>query len=146
MAEEHGYAVAGIVFSGEHERLADTVPVEVGVVKCLCIVAIGIEVGPLALTLESSGDCIVAECFLFEAHFLELGVAYHEVAHDDGHLHHEFPVGIFLLAGLALFGTVLEVIALVALGVSLGPCHCALILLVVVDTFGHAADDFREVN
>ena len=58
----------------------------------------------------------------------------------------EFPVGILLLAGLALFGAVLEVLALIALAIFFGPCHSLGIFLVVIDAFFHAAEQLGFVN
>ena len=145
MAEEHGHTVAGIVFGGQHIGLTDAVPVERGIEQCLGIVTVGVEVGPLALSLESGRNGIVPQRFLLESHLQQFGVALHEVAHDEGHLHDKLPVGVLLLACLGL-GLHIIVLALVLLAVLLGPCHGLGILLLVIDALGHAADNLGEVD
>ena len=146
MAEEHGHAVAGIVLGSHHIGFTDAVPVERGIEQRFGIIAVGIEVGPLTLSLEAGGNGIVAQRLFLEAHLTQLGVALHQVAHDDHHLHDKFPVGILLFAGLALLGTILEVLAFVHLAIFLGPGHCLGIFFLVVDALRHAADDFGQVD
>ena len=120
MAEQHGHAVAGIVLGSHHIGFTDAVPVERGIEQRFGIIAVGIEVGPLALSLEAGGNGIVSQRLFLEAHLTQLGVAPHQVAHDNHHLHDELPVGILLFAGLALLGTILEVLAFVHLAIFLG--------------------------
>ena len=87
----------------------------------------------------------MADSLFLEAHFLELGVAEHEVADDESHLDNEFPVGILAGAVLLLFGTVL-VPTFIHLAVLLCPCHSLGILLMVVNAFIHAAENFGLIH
>ncbi len=146
VSEEHSDTIAGIILSSNDECLTDTVPVERSVHESLGVVAVGFPVGPLTLSLESCGYSVVTESLLLETEFAETGVAFHEVAHDECHLNDELPVGIFLLTGLALLRTVLEVLTLAGLAVLLGSLHSAGILLVIVDPFLHTAEDLGLVD
>ena len=87
----------------------------------------------------------MTDCFFEETHFAEFGIALHQVAHDEGHLYYKFPVGILASAVLLFFGAVL-VPALIYLTIFFSPRHCLGILFVVVNTFFHAAKDFRFVH
>src|SRR2546421_13037128 len=85
MAEEHGSAVERIVFGGDHERLANTVPIERRTKHGFHEMAVGIVVGPLALTLKSAGDSVVAGS-LFGELLLVFFVTVHELSCDDRHV------------------------------------------------------------
>ena len=146
MVEEHGNAVACVVFCSERDSFARSVPVERSIHERFGIVAVRIEVGPLALALETACDSVVSDSLFLETNLLKARVAVHEVLHDDHHLDDEFPVGILLLTCLGLALAVGDVLALVAHAMLAGPCHSLLVLLGVVDALGHAADDFGEVN
>ena len=61
-------------------------------------VAVGSEVGPLALPLEAPGNGVVAHGLLFEAHFGQFRIAVHQVTEDECHLYDIFPDGVFLFA------------------------------------------------
>ena len=146
MVEEHSHAVACVVLGSECDRLAQTVPIERGVHECFRIVAVRVEVGPLALALETACDGVVSDSLLLIAELGETRVAVHEVLHDDHHLHDELPVLVLLLACLCLLGAVSDVLALVGHAVLACPLHSLLKLYVVVDAFCHAADDLGEVD
>ena len=143
VSQEHGHAVEGVVFRGQHEGFADAVPVEGRIEDGLREVSVGIEVRPLALALEPAQDGVVAQGFLSEAHFLELGVALQEVLDDNGHLYHELPVLVFLFPGFLEVRAVAHILVLLA--VLLGPGKRLLKLLMVVDAPFHAADNLHLV-
>ena len=143
--EEHGHTVEGIVLSGYDDGLAAAVPVETGVEQGFAEVTVGLPVGPLALTLETAGNGVVAQRFLGESHFAEAGIALHQVAHDEVHLRHEFPILVLFLAGLLLFGAVL-VPPFVHLAVGIHPCLGLDVFFLVVDAFVHAAQDFGLIH
>ena len=145
LAEEHCHGIACIVFGSNNISLADTVPVEGAAKQSLGEVTVGLPVGPLTLSLETCRNSIVADSLFLEAHLAELGIAQHQVANDEGHLHYKFPVGILACTVLLLLGTVF-VPTLVHLTVFLCPSHSLGILLVVVDTLFHAAEDFCLVH
>ena len=146
VAEKHGHAVERIVLGGKRERLAAAVPVERRVEQRLGEVAVGVKVCPLALPLEACGNGVVPQRLLLEPEFFEFRVAQHEVAHDERHLHHKFPVAVLFLARLTLFGAVFEVVAFVGHAVLFRPGIGACIFFGVVDALGHAADNFGEVD
>ena len=83
--------------------------------------------------------------FFLEAHLTQLRIALHQVAHNDGHLYNKFPIFIFLLAGLGLGGKI-EILAFILLAILLCPCHRFSKLFLIINAFGHAADDFSQVN
>ena len=87
----------------------------------------------------------MTDCLFEESHFAEFGIALHQVAHDEGHLNHKFPVGILASAVLLFFGAVL-VPTLIYLTIFFCPRHCLGILFVVVNTFFHAAKNFSFVH
>ena len=143
VGEEHRNTVAGIVFRCENERFADAVPVEGGVEDRFHKVAVGHEVRPLALSLETAGDGVVSAGFFYKAHFRELFVADHEVTADNGHLGEEFPDFILFLAG---FSSLAVVDIFVFLAVFLDPVYRALVLFRIVNILLNAADDFALIN
>ena len=143
--QEHRHAVERVILRSEGNRAADAVPVERRIEDGLREVAVGTEVGPLALALESAGDGVVAGSLLLEAHAGEDGVALHQVAENHRHLDHVGPDGILLFAREAEVGRV-AVLAFTALAVALDPGHGAFVLLVVVDAQLDAALDFRAVD
>ena len=145
MCHQHGGAVEGVVLGGEDGRLATAVPVEVGVQKSLREVTVRHPVSPLALTLETAGDGVVAECLLLESQLAELRIAVHEIHHDDGHLDHELPILVLLLAGLALAFRIL-VPALVRHAVFPYPGHCLLKLLRIVYSQIHTPQDLDLID
>ena len=75
----------------------------------------------------------------------ELGIALHKVAHDERHLHNEFPIGILAGAVLLLFGAIL-IPTFVHLAIFFSPSHRLGIFFVVVNTFFHAAKNFCFVH
>ncbi len=145
MAEQHGHTVERIVFRGHDIGLTYAVPVERSVEQSFGEVAVGIEVGPLTLALESGQQSVVAESFFLESGFEQTWVALHQVAHDHGHLHHKLPVAVLGGAGFLLFRDV-DVLAFVHLAVLFGPCHGAGEFLFIVYAFGHTAHDLGHVH
>ncbi len=87
----------------------------------------------------------MTDSLFLESEFLQFRVAYHEVAHDNGHLHDKLPILVFLLAGLGLFRNV-NVYTLLCHAVLAGPLHRLLEFLLVIDSFCHAADDLGKVD
>ena len=146
VSEQHCYTVTSIVFGSHYECFTNTVPVERSVEQCFRIVTVRIKVCPLALSLEAGSDSIVSQSFFLESHFFQFRVSGHQVTHDDHHLHDKFPISIFLFAVFAFLRAVLEVFSFIYFAVFFSPCHCFGIFFVVIDTFFHAADDFRQVN
>ena len=159
MAEEHRDAVERVVLGGQHVSLADAVPVERGAHQRLGEVEVRLVVGPLALSLHTAEDGVVALGLFEVAHLGQLGIAVHQVADDHHALHGELPVGVLLLAVLALALAVVGghgraweegavfviVVAFLWLAIFVDPLHGALELVVVVDLEVHAAEDFHQV-
>ena len=143
--EEHRNAVQRVVFGGEGVGFADAVPVERRVEDGFREVAVGAEVGPLALALKTAGDGVVSGGLLFEAHFGELRIAHHEVAEDHRHFDHILPHLVFLFARIAEVFRV-EVLAFVCLAVLFDPSHSPFELLLVIDAQFDAAGDLRAVH
>ena len=139
--KQHTQAIEHIVFGSQDVRFASAVPVERAVEQCFGKVAVRIEVGPLALTLETGCYGVVSH-HLFFATCRQVLVAVHKVLDDDHHLHHKFPVLILL------FATLLQEFRILVpsfLAVFLGPCKCLFVFGLVVDFLGHAADNFHFV-
>ena len=137
---KHSRAVERVVLCGKNRRLPAAVPVEIGVQKGLREVPVRHPVGPLTLSLETSGDGVVSKSLLLESHLAELRVAVHKIHHDDGHLHHKLPILVLLLTGLLLAFRVL-VPALVRHAVFLDPGHSLLELLRIVYSKIHTPQD-----
>ena len=146
MTEEHSHAVERVVLGGEHVGLTCAVPVKRGTHQRLGEVKVGDIVGPLALALHTGSDGVVAQTLLLEAQLLETRVAVHQVVDDKHILDGELPVLVLLLAGLGLAYLLVVVVALIGLAVLLGPSHGLLVLLRVIDTLVHTAQDFDQVH
>ena len=146
MVEEHSHAVERVVLGGEHVGLACAVPVKRGTHQRLGEVKVGDIVGPLALALHTGSDGVVTQTLLLEAQLLETRVAVHQVVDDKHILYGELPVLVLLLAGLGLAYLLVVVVALIGLAVLLGPSHGLLVLLGVIDTLVHTAQDFDQVH
>ena len=144
MAEEHGYTVAGIIFSSYYVCFTDAVPVKRSIQQSFGVVTIRIKIRPLALSLETGGNGIVSKCFFLESHFTKFRIALHKVAHNDSHLHNEFPIFVFLLTSLGLCGDI-EILALIFLAILFCPCHGFSELFLIIDTFSHTTDNFSQV-
>lgn len=156
-AQKHRQTVETVVLGSESERLFLAVPVEGGVEHSLGEVAVGHEIGPLALTLEAAEYGVAAESLFVPAvlrarvlslcadgaDIVELIVAEHDVAADKSHLDDELPLLLLLLGGVSdIFGVLVE-----ALGaVFFDPLERALIFLVVIDAELDAAGDFDHVD
>ena len=140
--EQHAQTVEHVVLGGEDVGLAGAVVVKGGVQHGLGEVAVRIEVRPLALALEAAGDGVVAHG-LFLVALGQVLVAVHQILDDQVHLQGELPVLVLLLAALLELGGVL----VKALDdVLVGPGLELLVLGLVVDALGHAADDFHLVH
>ena len=140
--EQHAKPVERVVFGGEHVGLARAVPVKGGVEDRFGKIGVGVEVGPLTLTLKSCGDCVVSRC-LFLAACGELGVSVHQVLNDHGKQNAEFKVALLLLIALA---DEIGVLVKADAAVFLCPCKRTRIFVGIVDFLGHAADDLHLVN
>ena len=142
LTEEHTSSVEGVVLGGQNIWLAGTFPVEGGIQQGLGEVTVGIEVRPLALSLESTGNGVVAQSLLLATNGQVL-VAIEQVLDDAHHLHHKFP-GLFLfLRCLLHFGRVLVESFLAML---LRPGQGLLEFLLIVDVLGHPADNFNLIH
>ena len=144
MAEEHSYSVAGIIFSSQYVSFTNTVPVERSIQQGFREVTVRVEVRPLTLSLETSRNSIVTKCFFLESHFLQLRITFHQVAHDNGHLHNEIPVGIFFRTCLSL-GFYIEILSFVFLAIFFSPSHRFGVFFLIVNSFRHTANDFRQI-
>ena len=142
---KHGRAVERVVLGGEDRWLPAAIPVEVGVEEGLGKVSVRHPVGPLTLSLKTSGDGVVSKSLLLEPHIAEFRVAVHQIHHYDGHLHHKLPILVLLLAGLLLAFRVL-VPALVRHAVFLDPGHSLLELLRIVYSKIHTPQDFDLID
>ena len=146
--QHHGHAVEGIVFSGKRRGGLGAVPVKGGGKDGLGEVAVGQPVGPVALPLEPARDGVFAQGLLMPAHLVQFGVAVEDIPHDDGHLGDELPVlvgGDHLGAGDDL-GQLLTGVAVKTLpAVGADPSQGLVVLLMVVDLQGDAADDLGQI-
>ena len=73
----------------------------------------------------------------------KLVVSVHEILDDDHHLYDKFPLFFLYFACILKLGRIL-VKGFPAL--CLCPCESLFVFRFVVDTLGHAADDFNLVN
>ncbi len=140
--KEHPQTVQHVVLGRQDIRLPRPVPVERSVQKRLREVCVGIEIGPLALALETGRDRVVADGFLGELR-IELVAAAHQLLDDNHHFHHKLPVLLLLLRRPA---DEFRVLVESFLAVRLRPGQGALILVMVVDALGHAADDLHLIH
>ena len=62
--EHHSKSVENVVLCSKDVWLTSSVPVERCIQNCLCEVSVRIEVCPLSLSLESSCQSVVSDCFL----------------------------------------------------------------------------------
>ena len=143
MTEQHRHTVAGIVFRCKNIGFANTVPVERRIENGLHEVAVGHEVGPLTLPLESGGDRVVPAGLFHESHFREFFIADHEVAGNDRHLGDVFPDFFLFRRRLSGF-SVVNILVLPA--VLLNPGNRLFVFFGIVDILVHAADDFALIN
>ena len=158
MSEKHRHAVEEVVLCSEHISLARSVPVERRAEHRLGEVEVRLVVGPLALTLHTACDGVVAKRLFLIAHLAQPLVAMHEVADDHHRLHGELPVLILLLTVLTLALAVerghrrageertilVVVVAFLRLAVFLDPLHRHLELLGVEDVEVHAAQNLHQ--
>ena len=140
--KQHADAVEHVVLGGQNIGLSRAVPVKRGVEHSLGKVAVGIEVRPLTLTLKSCGDGVMTNGF-FLVTLRQVGVTVHQILDDHGHLDHEFPVCVLLLAR-SLQGGIILVKALDA--ILLCPSHCLVKFVLIVNLLGHATDDLDLVH
>ncbi len=144
MAEQHRDTVQGVVFGSQDIGATTAIPVERSVEQCFGEIAVGHVVGPLALSLETGGDGIVAKRLFAEAEFLQTGVAGHEVTDNKVHLDDELPVGILLFAGVLPQGVVVVSFVLLAVGDS--PLVSLLVLFGVKNALIDATADFDHID
>ena len=144
MAEEHSYSVAGIIFSSQYVSFTNTVPVERSIQQGFREVTVRVEVRPLTLSLETSRNSIVTKCFFLESHFLQLRITFHQIAHDNGHLHNEIPVSIFFRTCLSL-GFYIEILSFVFLAIFFSPSHRFGVFFLIVNSFSHTTNDFCQI-
>ena len=87
----------------------------------------------------------MSDSLFLESQLAQTRIALHQVADDKGHLHHELPVGILLLACLLTLRTVL-VPSFLHLAIFLRPSHGLLIFLLVINALVHTAENLRLVH
>ena len=141
--QKHAHAVHGIVFRGEGNSLTRAVPVEGAVEEGFGHIAVRVEVRPVTLSLETAANGIEAHAFFLAVDFLELGIAMHHIAEDDGHEDRLAQGAFLLLGGEDEVGAVAVRANLHEL---LGPFHGKLELSLVVDAQFHAAAHFGHVD
>ena len=142
LAKQHAQAVEYVVLGSQHIGLARSGPVEGCIQQRFGEIAVGIEIRPLPLSLEPGRDGVVAEHF-FLAVVGQVRVAAHQVFDDAHHFDDEGPILFLLLRRFLDCGGVF-VQALLALFA--GPGKRTLKFRVVINFFGHAADDFDLVH
>jgi len=140
--EQHAKTVENVVLGGKNVGLTGAVVVEGGVEQSFGEVAVGIEVGPLTLTLEAAGDGVVTD-HLFFAAGRQVGIAVEHILDDAVHLCKEVPL-LFLLVGGS--SDELGVLVPALFAVLFDPCSALCDLFGVVDALGHSAEDFNLVN
>ena len=158
MAKEHSHAVKEVVLSSQNLCLALAVPVEAGTKHRLGEVEVWLVVSPLALSLNTTGYCVMAECLFLVAHLQQTWITLHQVANNNHGLNGELPVGVFLLAVLALafavkcghrcageeWAVFVVVVTLLRLAVFLYPLHSLLELLRIIDAEVNAAQNLNQ--
>ena len=140
--KQHARCIERVVFSAENVRFSRSVPVERRVKNGFGEVAVGIEVRPLSLTLETADDRVMPDHLFFSAlgKFL---VAIEQILDYARHFCGKFPV-FFLLSGsfLHFLGILVEVRATFFFY----SCECFFVFGFVVNAFGHSADNFHFVD
>ena len=158
VTEEHRHAVQEVVLRSQRIGLTRSVPVERGTHQRLGEVEVGLVVCPLALSLHTGSNGVVADGFFLIAHLEQLLRTLHQVADNHHVLHRELPVLVLLLAVLTLALAVegshghageqrtvlVVVVTLLGLAVFLHPSHSLGKLLLVVDTEIDAAQYFYQ--
>ena len=140
--EEHPNTVESVILCREGIGFPGAIPVESAVKQGFGEIAVRIEVSPLTLPLESANNRIVAQSFLFAALWKVL-VPVVEVFDDAAHLDRKFPVFFFLLRRTLKF---CGVFINARMAVGFRPSKSLFVFLVVIDTQGHAANDFDLIN
>ena len=158
MTEKHRHAVEEVILCSEHISLARSVPVERRAEHRLGEVEVRLVVGPLALSLHTACDGVVAKRLLLISHLAQPLVAMHEVADDHHRLHGELPVLILLLTVLTLALAVkrghrcageertvfVVVVAFLRFAVFVDPLHRFLELLGIEDVEVHATQNLHQ--
>ena len=140
--KQHTYAVQAVVFGGEDIRFSCAVPIERGIQNTFGEIAVGIEIRPLSLTLETCGNRVMPHHFFFRT-LRQVLVAVHKVLDDARHFRREFPVLFLLLFRALELG---RVFIEVCIALRLYPSERFLIFLFVVNTLAHTADNFHLVH
>ena len=141
LLEQHAEAVQHIIFGGKDVGFPRSVIVKGSGEEGFRIVAVGIEIRPLALSLEAAGDRIMSQRFFGE--FLsQLLIAAHQVFDDHVHFDRELPLLVLHLAG---FLDPVGILVKAFPAFFFGPGEGSLILFFVVDSLTHAADDFHLI-
>ena len=140
--EHHSKSVENVVLCSKDVWLTSSVPVERCIQNCLCEVSVRIEVCPLSLSLESSCQSVVSDCFLWEF-LVKVFISVHKVFDDNCHLNNELELLLFLLwRSLKLFWVLIPT----NLASLFCPFKSFLELSLIIDSLWHTTDDFHLVN
>ena len=93
--EHHSKTVENVILCSEDVWLTSSVPVEGCVQHSFCKVTVWIEVCPLSLSLETSCQSVVSDCFFGECR-IKVIAAVHQFFDDNCHLNYEFKLLFFL--------------------------------------------------
>ena len=144
-SEQHCYAVQRVVFSCHNECFANTVPVERSIQYCFGKVTVWHKVGPLALSLKSSRNGVMSQCFFLKTQITKFRISNHQVAHNDGHFYNKFPFFIKLFARFLFVGFV-GIFTFVRFAILLGPFDCFFEFFRIKNVQLYAAVDFTHVD
>ena len=140
--EHHSKSVENVILCSEDIWLTSSVPVEGCVQHSFCKVTVWIEICPLSLSLETSCQSVVSDCFLGECR-IKVIAAVHQLFDDNCHFNYELKLLFFLLWGELQFFRVLVPTNLTGL---FRPFESFLKFCVIVDAFCHTTDDFYLIN
>jgi len=93
--EHHSKTVENVILCSEDVWLTSSVPVEGCVQHSFCEVTVWIEVCPLSLSLETSCQSVVSDCFFGECR-IKVIAAVHQLFDDNCHLNYKFKLLFFL--------------------------------------------------
>ena len=92
--EHHSKTVENVILCSEDVWLTSSVPVEGCVQHSFCEVTVWIEVCPLSLSLETSCQSVVSDCFFGEFR-IKFITAVHQFFDDNCHLNYKFKLLFF---------------------------------------------------
>ena len=95
--EHHSKSVKNIVLCSQDVWLTCSVPVKGSIQHSFCKVTVRIEVCPLSLSLETSCQSIVSDCFFRECR-IKVVTAVHQFFDDNCHLNNKLELLFFLFS------------------------------------------------